>query len=116
MNVLDCFEKSGIIYFSGSHNLRTKIKTKRKNICKIGFRPEKIRLSDPKKSLFTGQIIYSEYHGSEQFIYIDVGARDNFIILREKPDLKVTLNKKVGLTVFDKDLYFFSEDGSSLEN
>ena len=42
--------------------------------------------NDHEVGRFMGHIVYFEYLGSEQFIYIDIGAKDNFIILREKKE------------------------------
>ena len=116
MNILNCKIKLGNIYFSGDKNIKTKIKTKLKDVSKIGIRPEKILICDNGKSSFTGYTRFSEYLGSEQFIYIDVGIKENFVVVKEKPDFKIPLNKKVGLKVLNKDLHFFSKNGFSLGN
>ena len=95
---------------------KTNIKTNIKNVSNIGFRPEKILICDPKKASLIGYPKFSEYLGSEQFIYIDVGVNENLIVVKEKPDLKIPLDIEVGLKISSKDLHFFSKNGLRFYN
>ena len=116
MNILSCYEKMGNIYLNGKNNKKTNIKTNIKKVSKIGFRPEKILICDPKKASLVGYPKFIEYLGSEQFIYIDIGVNENLIVVKEKPDLKIPLNIKIGLKISNKDLHFFSKDGFRLNS
>ena len=106
----------GNIHLNGNNNKKTTIKTNLKDVSNIGFRPEKILICEPKKASLVGHTKFSEYLGSEQFIYIDVGLNENLIVVKEKPDLKIPLNIKVGLKIANKDLHFFSKNGSRLNS
>ena len=110
MNVLDCTSKNGNIYFIDKKNIKTNIRCNNKDIRKIGFRAEKILICETKKASFIGYARFIEYLGSEQFIYIDVGVNENFVIVKEKPDVKVPLNKKLGFKISQKDIHFFSKN------
>ena len=75
---------------------------------KTGFR-KTCSGSDGARNLVDHRTVI-EYLGSEQFIYVDVGVNENFVIVKEKPDLKVPLNKKLGLKISQKDIHFFSKN------
>ncbi len=114
MNVIDCFLEAGGVYVNGNGKKKTNIKTEIKDIGKIGFRPEKISLCDPENASLSGSVKFFEYLGSEQFLYIDCDIKDKLIVVRTRPDVKVTIDEKVGLSIPDKDLHFFSSDGLRL--
>ena len=114
MNILNCNVKNENIYIAGEKNIKTKIKTKLKLVNKVGFRPEKISICDPKIGSLSGQIKFFEYLGSEQFIYVDIGIDENLVVVKDNPEVNVKLNKKVGLKILNKDLHFFSKNGDRL--
>ena len=114
MNVIDCSQEAGDIYVIGKEKKKTNIKSKIKDIDKIGFRPEKITICDPEKGSLSGFIKFFEYLGSEQFLYIDCGINDNLVVARTEPDFKIIIDEKVGLSIPDKDLHFFSKSGLRL--
>ena len=114
MNVISCFQEAGDVYVMGRDKKKTNIKTEIKDIDKIGFRPEKISICDPEKASLSGFIKFFEYLGSEQFLYIDCGIKDKFVVARTEPDVKITIDEKVGLSIADKDLHFFSKSGYRL--
>ncbi|MEC8624807.1 MAG: ABC transporter ATP-binding protein [Bdellovibrionota bacterium] len=114
MNVIDCYQKEGDIYIVDNEKKKINIKTKFKEVNKIGFRPEKISLCDPEKASLSGFIKFFEYLGSEQFLYIDCGIKDKLVVVRTNPDVEITIDEKVGLSILDKDLHFFSGNGLRL--
>ena len=114
MNVLECTTINGNVYFIDKINKKTNIRCNNKDIQKIGFRAEKIIICETKKASFIGYAKFIEYLGAEQFIYVDVGVKENFVIVKEKPDIKVPLNKKLGLKISQKDIHFFSKNDTRL--
>ena len=110
MNVLECTTINGNVYFIDKINKKTNIRCNNKDIQKIGFRAEKIIICETKKASFIGYAKFIEYLGAEQFIYVDVGVNENFVIVKEKPDVKVPLNKKLGFKISQKDIHFFSKN------
>ena len=83
-------------------------------INKIGFRPNKVTISEKEIGLFTGEIKFIEYLGSEQFIYVDCGINEKLVVVKTNPDYKIPLKKIVGLNILSKDLYFFLKNGEVL--
>ncbi|MAQ06549.1 MAG: ABC transporter ATP-binding protein [SAR116 cluster bacterium] len=114
MNVLECTTINGNVYFIDKINKKTNIRCNNKDIQKIGFRAEKIIICETKKASFIGYAKFIEYLGAEQFIYVDVGVKENFVIVKEKPDIKVPLNQKLGLKISQKDIHFFSKNDTRL--
>ena len=111
MNVLNCITKKGFIYLNGKKDIKTNIKKSDVKINKIGFRPNKVIICEKEKGLFTGEVKFIEYLGSEQFIYIDCGIDEKLVVVKTNPDYKIPLKKIVGLNILSKDLYFFLENG-----
>ena len=111
MNVLNCITKRDFIYLNGKKDIKTKIKKTDDKINKIGFSPNKVSICEKEKGLFTGEIKFSEYLGSEQFIYVDCGIDEKLVVVKTAPDYKIPQRKIVGLNILSKDLYFFLKNG-----
>ena len=111
MNILNCIIKRGFIYLNGRKDIKTNIKKTDDKINKIGFRPNKVSICEKEKGLFTGEIKFIEYLGSEQFIYVDCGIDEKLVVVKTNPDYKIPLRKFVGLNILSKDLYFFLKNG-----
>ena len=114
MNVLNCITKKGFIYLNGKKDIKTNIKKIDDKINKIGFRPNKVSICEKEKGLFTGEIKFIEYLGSEQFIYVDCGIDEKLVVVKTNPDYKIQFKKIVGLNILSKDLYFFLKNGEVL--
>ena len=114
MNVLNCTTKRGFIYLNGKKDIKTNIKISDDKINKIGFRPNKVIICEKEKGLFTGEIKFIEYLGSEQFVYVDCGIDEKLVVVKTNPDYKIPLRKIVGLNILSKDLYFFLKNGEVL--
>ena len=114
MNILNCIIKRGFIYLNGRKDIKTNIKKTDDKINKIGFRPNKVSICEKEKGLLTGEVKLIEYLGSEQFIYVDCGIDEKFVVVKTNPDYKIQLKKIVGLNILSKDLYFFLKNGEVL--
>ena len=99
---------------NGKKDIKTNIKKTDDKINKIGFRPNKVIICEKEKGLFTGEVKFTEYLGSEQFIYVDCGINNKLIIIKIDPNIKVVLNEKIGLKFNSKYVHFFSKDGLRL--
>ena len=111
MNILDCYQKDGLIYLVGDKDKKINIETKLIDIKKIGFRSDNVILSEPKTNTLLGEIKFCEYLGSEQFVYVDCNINDQLIVIKLSPKIKVDLNKKVGLKFSTENIHFFSQNG-----
>ena len=114
MNVLNCITKKGFIYLNGKKDIKTNIKKSNVKINKIGFRPNKVIICEKEKGLFTGEIKFIEYLGSEQFIYVDCGIDEKLVVVKTTPDYKISIKVIIGLKILSKDLYFFAKNGEVL--
>ncbi len=112
MNILDCIKKEGYIYLD--EYKKTNIKTKKESIFKLGIRPDNIEICKSEKNILSGHIKFCEYLGSEQYVYVDCEINNKLIIVKIDPNIKVVLNKKIGLKFISKYVHFFSKEGLRL--
>ena len=111
MNILHCSQIEGYIHLFSDKNEKTNIKTKKKDVFKVGVRPNNIEVCKPEKNLLSGVIKFCEYLGSEQYIYVDCRIDNKLIIVKLDPSIKVILNEKIGLKFIPNYVHFFSKDG-----
>ncbi len=112
MNILNCIKKEGYIYLD--KNKITNVQTKKESIFKLGIRPDNIEICKSEKNILNGHIKFCEYLGSEQYVYVDCGINNKLIIVKIDPNIKVVLNKKIGLKFVSEYVHFFSKDGLRL--
>ena len=93
---------------------KTKIKSPKQEISKIGIRAEAISITDINNPDLFGKLVLCEYLGSEQFAYVDCG-NGILITVRVEPTIEIKIGSEIGLNLNPSSVHFFSESGLRIE-
>jgi multiple sugar transport system ATP-binding protein len=79
----------------------------------IGIRPEDLRLADPAKAMFSGEVQLAEHLGGETFLYVTLASGET-IVVEVQGQVTGKAGERVGID-FDASAYHvFAEDGRVL--
>ncbi|MBL1420633.1 MAG: sn-glycerol-3-phosphate ABC transporter ATP-binding protein UgpC [Alphaproteobacteria bacterium] len=78
----------------------------------LGIRPEHIEIVDEDNSdkLWTGKVIHAEDLGSDNYLYLEIGA-DEPLVVRQAGKLKIANGTKVNLRPQNANLHKFNQQG-----
>ncbi len=114
MNVIPCNAQNGKVILNLEKKSKTKIKSPKQEISKIGIRAEAISITDINNPDLFGKLVLCEYLGSEQFAYVDCG-NGILITVRIEPTIELKIGSEIGLNLNPSSVHFFSESGLRIE-
>ncbi len=79
----------------------------------FGVRPEDLRIAEAGPFLLEGMVDYVEQLGEVQLVYVDIGRKDEPLVVKLPGDQPVARGEKLRLGAASDTLHLFAEDGTS---
>ena len=77
----------------------------------LGVRPEDLSITDAGDHLFEGQVDYVEQLGEVQLAYIDIGRKDEPLVVKTPGNVTIERGATLQLTAEPRNLHIFDPDG-----
>ena len=77
----------------------------------LGVRPEDLSITDAGNHLFEGQVDYVEQLGEVQLAYVDIGRKDEPLVVKTPGNVTIERGATLQLTAEPRNLHIFDPDG-----